>query len=201
MWTEQVAFMNNTAQNVLNATIKLRLRYPFAILGFHTDGGTEFINHELYEYLSDPKTYALQTHGRPYKKNDQARVEQRNWTVIRQLFGYERIAHQILVDKMNDIYENEWRLLNNFFTATRQQVSKVRVGAKFKRTFDKPKTPYERVLEQKQISDFEKVKLKKQYDSLNPFELKKSLERKLREFEKLAKELAQLADQVDKEAA
>lgn len=200
-WTEQEAFIANTAANVVDATIAIRKRYPFAIKGFHSDGGSEFINSLLYDYLSDAKNFTLQTHGRAYKKNDQARIEQRNWTCVRQLFGYQRIAHQELVDKMNDIYSNEWSLLNNFFTATRKQTHKVRIGSKFKRTFDTPKTPHQRTLDQKDVSDFEKTKLNKIYESLNPFQLKKSLDRKLKEFDTLIKELDIVSDEKNKEAA
>ncbi len=186
---------------MVQSTIQIRQRLPFGIKGFHTDGGSEFINQLLYEYLSAPKDFVVQTHGRPYRKNDQARVEQRNWTHVRQLFGYERISEQRHVNMMNDIYRNEWRLLNNFFTATRKQISKTRVGSKFKRSFDKARSPYERVLDDKSVSDFEKVKLKKTFDSLNPFELKKSLDKKMRDFERALKELKTAADQNKKEAA
>ena len=119
LWTELGAFLSNTAEHIVDTTIQIRGRLPFKIVSFHSDGGSEFINNLLYEYLQDPKDFVTQTHGRAYRKNDQARVEQRNWTHVRQIFGYERIAGEKLVSLMNDIYQNEWRLLNNFFTAAR----------------------------------------------------------------------------------
>ena len=200
-WTEQEAFLSNTAEHVVQSTIRIRSRLPFSISGFHSDGGSEFINHVLYEYLQAPKEYVTQTHGRAYKKNDQARVEQRNWIHVRQIFGYVRISESNLVEMMNDIYRNEWRLLNNFFTAMRKQTSKIRVGSKFKRSFDKPRTPYARVLEDSTVSQVEKEKLRGLYETLNPFELKKSLDRKLKLFHQALKEQNQKTESSEKEAA
>jgi hypothetical protein len=102
---------------------------------------------------------------------------------------------------MNDIYQNEWRLLNNFFTAARKQTSKVRMGSKFKRTFDKPATPFQRVLEDQTISVVEKDKLRQTYAVLNPFELKKSLDKKLRLFHLALKEQNQIPDAEDRRVA
>lgn len=201
LWTEQESFLSNTAENVVKAAINIRRRLPFRIRGFHSDGGSEFINNLLYEYLQDPKDFVTQTHGRAYKKNDQARVEQRNWTHVRQIFGYERVFEQRLVDLMNDVYQNEWRILNNFFTATRKQITKDRLGSKFKRTFDKPKTPYQRVLEDPTVSEIEKEKLRTQYSTHNPFELKKNLDRKLKIFLQALNDQRTKTDEEKKEAA
>ena len=200
-WTEQVVFLGKTGENVVAGTIQLRARLPFPIISYHTDGGSEFINDIFYTYLSNPKDFITQTHGRAYKKNDQARVEQRNWSHVRTIFGYERIATQELVDLMNSIYSNEWRLLNNFFTATKKQIEKTRVGAKFKRKFDKPRTPYQRVLDDETVSQIQKEQLRATYAQLNPFELKKSLDRKLKTFYDGLKSQQLLTDHVDKEAA
>lgn len=200
-WTEQVVFLSKTGENVVAGTIQLRARIPFAVISYHTDGGSEFINEIFYTYLSNPKDFVTQTHGRAYKKNDQARIEQRNWSHVRTIFGYERISSEELVDLMNDIYSNEWRLLNNFFTATKKQITKVRVGAKIKRTFDKPRTPYQRVLEDETVSQVQKEQLKATYAQLNPFELKKSLDRKLKSFYDGLKSQHLLTDHDKKEAA
>ena len=200
-WTEQVVFLSKTGENVVAGTIQLRARLPFPIISYHTDGGSEFINDIFYTYLSNPKDFITQTHGRAYKKNDQARVEQRNWSHVRTIFGYERIATQELVDLMNSIYSNEWRLLNNFFTATKKQIEKTRVGAKFKRKFDKPRTPYQRVLDDETVSQIQKEQLRATYALLNPFELKKSLDRKLKTFYDGLKSQQLLTDHDQKEAA
>lgn len=181
-WTEQVAFISKTGENVVEGTIWLRSRFPFPIISFHSDGGSEFINEEFFEFLANPKDFVTQTHGRAYKKNDQARVEQRNWTHVRGIFGYERISTDYLVELMNDIYSKEWRLYNNFFIATKKQIEKTRVGAKFKRKFDKPRTPYQRVLDDPTVSDFQKEQLRTTYAQLDPYEIKKNLDRKLKIF-------------------
>jgi len=200
-WTEQEAFLSNTAEHVVSSLIRLRTRLPFRIRGFHSDGGSEFINGLLYEYLQEPQEFVTQTHGRAYKKNDQARVEQRNWVHVRQIFGYVRISEPHLVAMMNDIYRNEWRLLNNFFTAMRKQTSKIRVASKFKRSFDQPKTPYARVLEDATVSEIEKQRLRELYATLDPFELKKNLDRKLRAFHQALKDQHPAPDEDKKEVA
>lgn len=183
-WCEQQAVMGKTAHAILLATIAIRARLPFSIRGYHHDGGTEFMNEILYEYFQQPEEFVLQTCGRAYKKNDQARVEQRNFTHVRQVFGYERIDSEELVELMNDIYNNELRQLNNFFTATQKLKSKTRKGSKYHRKYEVAMTPYQRVMVDASVSQIQKEKLKREYESLNPFELRKSLEKKLRNFEK-----------------
>ena len=201
LWTEQESFLSNTADHVVGATINIRSRLPFRIISFHSDGGSEFINNLLYEYLQNPHDFVTQTHGRAYRKNDQARVEQRNWTHVRQIFGYERISNPRLVELMNEIYQNEWRLLNNFFIAARKQTSKIRVGSKFKRSFDIPRTPFQRILEDQTVSELQKEQLRSTYQTLNPFELKKSLDKKLKNFYRALKLQNQLTDSIPREAA
>jgi hypothetical protein len=184
-WTESRAFLGKEAESILKATVAMRSVLPFPMKGYHTDCGTEFLNEPLNTYLCDPKNYVTQTHGRAYRKNDQARVEQKNWTQVRCTFGYERVEEQKAVDCMNDIYANELRLLRNFFIPTMKQKSKVRVGSKYKRKFEKPQTPYVRVLEDASVADSIKEALREEKKSLNPFVLKKQLDQKLRFFEKL----------------
>lgn len=193
-WCEQQAVMGKTAEAILQATIVLRERIPFKVKGCHHDGGTEFNNSALYEYFKDPENFALQTCGRAYRKNDQARVEQRNWTHVRQVFGYERIDTEELLGLMNDMYANELRLLGNFFTATQKLKTKTRKGSRYHRKFETPQTPYHRVMADKTVSEVEKEKLKAFYETLNPFELRKSLDKKLRHFEKRLNETLNLSE-------
>jgi hypothetical protein len=110
--------------------------------------------------LEDPQHYVVQTHGRAYKKNDQARVEQSNWTQVRQSFGYDRVEEQKVIDCMNDIYRNELRILRNFFTPGLKQKSKIRVGAKYKRKFHIPQTPFERVMADASVSQNDAIESK-----------------------------------------
>ncbi|MBI5701494.1 integrase [Candidatus Saganbacteria bacterium] len=119
------------------------------------------------------------TRSRPYKKEDNAHVEQKNWTKVRHLFGYQRLDKPEFVVLMNDIYKNEWRLLQNFFSPSVKLMTKTRFGAKIKKEHDKPKTPYQRILESEAISQAMKAELTRLFKTLNPFMLKASLEEKL----------------------
>jgi hypothetical protein len=184
-WTESEAFLGKESESILDALFAMRVRLPFAMLGYHTDCGSEFLNEAVCSYLEDPKNYVVQTHGRAYKKNDQARVEQSNWTQVRQSFGYDRVEEQKVIDCMNDIYRNELRIIRNFFTPTLKQKSKIRVGSKYKRKFFKPQTPFERVMEDPCVSQNIKDKLAAEKAKYNPFEVKKALDQKLKFFEKL----------------
>jgi hypothetical protein len=195
-WTESATFLGKEEENIVNSLIDMRARLPFPMKGYHSDCGSEFLNDTVCTYLEDPKNYVTQTHGRAYKKNDQARVEQKNWTQVRQSFGYERVEDQRVIDCMNDIYQNELRIIRNFFTPTLKQKSKMRVGSKYKRKFEKPRTPYERLMEDPGLSQNIKDELTKQKQSFNPFEIQRQLEEKLKFFEKLLKNQSKVADEI-----
>lgn len=184
-WTESEVFLGKEDDRIVESMVLMRKRFPFALRGFHSDCGTEFMNESVAMYFEDSKNLVVQTHGRAYKKNDQARVEQKNWTQVRQSFGYDRVEEQVVIDCMNDIYRNELRVLRNFFTASMKQKSKIRVGSKYKRKFEAPETPYERVMRDPSVSQNIKDKLKAEKDLHNPFEVKKRLDQKLKFFEKL----------------
>lgn len=184
-WTESEAFLGKEEESILSSIILMRARLPFPMKGWHSDCGSEFLNDTVATYLEDPEHFVVQTHGRAYKKNDQARVEQKNWTQVRQSFGYDRVEEQAVVDAMNDIYRQELRILRNFFTPTQKQKSKIRVNSKYKRKFETPKTPYDRVLEDPSVSQNIKDKLRAEKENYNPFEVKKRLDEKLKFFEKL----------------
>ena len=88
---------------------------PFPLRGFDCDNGSEFLNHHLLTYFSDHPNQPAFTHSRPYKKNDNAHVEQKNWTHARELFGYDRIGKELLVPLMNEVYSTLWCPLQNHF--------------------------------------------------------------------------------------
>lgn len=125
------------------------------------------------------------TRSRPYKKNDNAHVEQKNWTHVRELFGYDRFDNPALVGLMNDLYKNEWSLYQNHFIPNMKCIEKIKVKSKYKKKYDEPKTPYERVLACDKIPKEVKEKLKAVHKELNPFELKERIEKKLRRIFKL----------------
>ncbi len=119
------------------------------------------------------------TRSRPYHKDDNAHVEQKNWTHVRQWFGYHRLNQRVLVGLMNQLYTQEWRLYHNFFLPSGKLVEKKLVEGKAIKRYDQPKTPYQRVLESPLVSTPMKRSLKEQFETLNPFQLRKAIESKL----------------------
>ena len=150
-------------------------------MGFDCDNGSEFLNYHLITYFSDrPKERRVQfTRSRPYHKNDNAHVEQKNWTHVRQLLGYDRFENKALVALMNNLYRNEYGLLQNYFCPNMKLISKERINSKYIKKYDEPQTPYQRLLACDDISPEFKQKLTTTYLSLNPFKLRKCIEEKL----------------------
>jgi len=176
-WWEGEGLMNKGQAVTLNGVKDARSRCPFQWLGIDSDNGGEFINHHIYKYCE--KENLEFTRGRPGKKNDNAYVEQKNWTHVRKTLGYGRYDTQEECDLINDIYRNELRLFKNFFQPIMKLKTKVRKGAALKRRYEVAKTPYQRILESKEVSDTAKTKLKKIYEMLNPAQIKRNLDRKL----------------------
>lgn len=183
-WTECHAVWHKEAPRMVDALCDIQLELPFLMWGFHSDNGMEFLNEHVFAHLKHPRDSRILpvefTRGRPYHKNDQARVEQKNFTHVRRLIGYARIDDPALIPVLNDIYRNEHRLLLNFFFPQRKLIEKIRVGAKIKKRFDKPQSPYERLMASTHVSQSSKEKLRAQFESLNPFSLKRTLDEKLR---------------------
>ena len=128
------------------------------------------------------------TRSRAYKKNDNSHVEQKNWTHVRQLFGYDRLDDKELLPLMNEIYRVQ-NLIQNYFIPQFKLKSKVREGAKIKKKYDTPKTPYQRLLEDPDVTDAQKKKLRETYATLNYFDLQAEKEELLARFEQLKREL------------
>ncbi len=119
------------------------------------------------------------TRSRSYHKNDQAHIEGKNYQSVRRVTGYERITDPKLVEMIDDLYQNEHRLLTNYFYTTLKLKEKVRINGKVRKVYEEAKTPYQRLLESDKISKETKDRLKKEYERLNPAELQRSLKRKL----------------------
>ena len=154
---------------------------PFDINEFCCDNGSEFLNHQLILHFSNSKKQKdFIKRGRPYKKNDQCHVEQKNYTHVRQLLGYSRIDNKACIEVMNDLYLNYWSKLQNFFIPQVKLIRKTRIGSRYKREYTKPMTPYERVLLEPSIPVGVKDQLKKEFESLDPFELQKQIQKKAR---------------------
>ena len=182
-WTELTAMWGKGSKGVIEGITASKENMPFEIQGFYCDNGSEFLNAHLLRYFSsfnNKEKKAILQRGRPYKKNDQCHVEQKNYTHVRQLFGYNRISHPEVVALMNDIYLNTWSKLQNFFIPQMKLLSKTRIGAKYKRVYSKPLTPFERVLAEPSVPAHTKHQLRKEFRSLNPIELKSELESKAR---------------------
>jgi len=178
-WTENRAVWNKSASQITARLREIERRLAFDIVAFDTDNGSEFINHVLYRYFHDRATPVHMTRCRPYHKNDQAHVEQKQWTHVRQLLGYERFEDRRLVELIDDLYRNQWRALQNFFLPTMQLQSKTREGGKIKRRHSRPATPYQRLLASDQVSPEAKEQLRREFESLDPFDLHKRIDAKL----------------------
>jgi len=128
-WTENRAVWGRGSLGVLERIQDIEAHLEFPVLGFDCDNGSEFLNHHLVRYFTDrPKQPALFSRSRPYAKNDNAFVEQKNWTHVRQLLGYDRLDKPALVPLINALYANEWSSLTNFFCPTLKLKSKTRLG-------------------------------------------------------------------------
>lgn len=177
-WWEGEAVMGRGQLRVFSGLCLARDRFPFLWQEIHSDNGTEFINAHLFRYTQKEKLGF--SRSRPNKKNDNCFVEQKNWTHVKKFVGYLRYDTKEEQEIINDLYRNELRLYKNFFQPVMKLVSKERVASKIKRKYDKPKTPYQRVMESSEVSREEKRKLQKIYESLNPAELKRTIDAKLK---------------------
>ena len=182
-WTENRAVWNKSAAAVLAQLRELEKTVPYPMTDFHTDNGGEFLNWALHRHLSGRAAPLAWTRSRAYRKNDNAHCEQKNWTHVRQLFGHERFEHPELVALMNDLYATEWSQFTNHFKPTFKLLRREKKAGKTKRIYEKKlRTPYERLLASPAIPEATKARLRAQHAVLDPFELKKRIEAKLKNF-------------------
>ena len=179
-WTEQRAVWGKGETGVLKQIQDVEDSLPFPLLGFDADNGSEFLNHHLLRHFTERDKPVQFTRSRPYHKDDNAHVEQKNWTHVRQWFGYHRLDKPVLVPLMNNLYSQEWNHYHNFFLPSVKLVEKKLVDGKHIKRYDTPKTPYQRVLESPYVAASVKRDLKEQLETLNPFRLKKAMESKLK---------------------
>jgi hypothetical protein len=142
-WTESRAVLGKGQSAVKEALNEVEGALPFCLLGVDSDNGSEFINGHLKAWC-EQKQIQL-TRGRPYKKDDNAHVEQKNWTPVRKLLGWDRYDSERAVDAMNDLYRHDLPLWMNLFLPSVKLVQKTRMGSKLRRVYDWPQTPLERV--------------------------------------------------------
>ncbi len=184
-WTENRAMWKKESGTVLDAIRSIEIALPFEVKGFASDNGNEFLNHDLHSYFFNRKNRVHFVRRRPYQKNDNAHVEQKNWTHVRELFGYSRFDSLTQVKFMNEIYERLWNPIWNYFTPVMKLKQKTRVGGKIIKTYDETKTPYQRLLDSGLLKDWQRAQLEENFKKLNPFKLKKELDLQLKWFMKI----------------
>jgi hypothetical protein len=178
-WTEQRAVWGKGEAGVLEQIKTIEKALPFPILGFDSDNGSEFLNHHLLRHFSNRKQPVQFTRSRAYHKDDNAHVEQKNWTHVRQWLGYHRLDNPRIVPLLNNLYRTEWRLFHNVFCTSVKLIAKERIGSTTIKRHDAPKTPYQRTLESPHVPQQVKRSLTKQIENLNPFVLREAMERKI----------------------
>jgi len=172
-WCEPVIVENRSREAVRAGVEKIRARLPFPLLGIDSDNDSAFLNGHLVDYCNT-EDIAF-TRCRPYKKNDQAHIEQKNWTAVRKLIGYDRYASKEAMKLFEEIYK-DWRLLVNYFQPVRKVIRKERVGAKVRKIYDRARTPYQRVLRSPDVEEEAKERLREVYSHLNPVKLRMRME-------------------------
>lgn len=186
-WIETRAIWCKGERNTYEAISSIEKTLPFKIRGFDCDNGSEFLNYHLMSYFVDRKHPVDYTRSRPYQKNDNAHIEGKNWTHIRQYLGYERFDKIEIKEMLNQMYTTSWSLFFNFFIPSSKLVEKRREGTKIIKVHDKPKTPFQRLLESKDISKNTKLKLLRLQDTLDPIELQQDISSTIIKILKLCK--------------
>jgi len=176
-WWEGEVVLGSGQERTCNALDRARERMPFKWIHIHPDNDSSFINWHLERYCK--KEGIEFTRSRPYKKNDNCFVEQKNSTHIRGVIGHLRYDTEKELEIINSLYRNELRLYKNFFQPVMKLKEKIRDKGKVHRKYDTPKTPYQRIMESSHIPDETKSKLQAIYNSLNPAQLKRGIDRKV----------------------
>jgi hypothetical protein len=190
-WTETQAVLGKSQEAVRAALETIRQALPFALRGIDSDNGSEFINDHLYRYC---QAGAIQfTRGRPYQKDDNAHIEQKNWTHVRRLLGYVRYDTAEAREAMNDLYRQELRRFQNLFLPSVKLVKKERVGSRLRRHYEAPQTPLQRWAASKAANPGRIAELQRLREGLDPFELSATIEAKLKKIFALSREAPALS--------
>jgi hypothetical protein len=173
-WTEPQAVRNKARKWTFEALMEIKQLLPFDLLGIDSDNGGEFINFHLIEYCEQNGIEF--TRSRPYRKNDNCFVEQKNGDIVRRYVGYGRYDSEEQLSILNEIYQNV-RLFVNFFQPSMKLVSRTRRGSKVHKKYDEARTPYQRLVASGLVSELCRARLKRQFDTLNPAELHRQIRR------------------------
>ena len=180
-WVELRAIWGRGQAATLAALRDMEEGLPFELLGLDSDNGGEFLNHHVLSWLQERPRPVFMTRSRPYKKDDNAHVEQKNWTHIRQCFGYERHDNPEVVDLINRLVKGAYGQLLNYFHASLKLERKERVQGRVRRVYGEAQTPLARVLASTEVSAQTKQRLEQEKARLNPFALKQVVARSLKE--------------------
>jgi hypothetical protein len=183
-WTEQRAQENRSQHCTLTQIKDVEQSLPFPLRGVDSDNGGEFLNHNLVRYFQVRPKPVLFTRSQPYRKNDNAHIEQRNWTHVRQHFGYQRYDNPAVAPLINLLCKGPLGQLHNHFLPTCKLQEKRRVAQRIVRIYSDALTPYQRVLKAKEVTDDTKAKLQQLHAQLNPFQLQRDIERQKKQIEK-----------------
>ena len=185
-WTETRAVLGRSQQAVGAALEEIRQALPFPLRGIDSDNGSEFINDHLLRYC---RTHDIQfTRGRPYKKDDNAHIEQKNWTHVRRILGYVRYDSPAAQAAINDLHQQELRLFQNLFLPSVKLAKKERVGSRLRRHYEAPQTPWQRVAASPQADPQRRDALGKERARRDPFELSRRIQAKLERIYQLSHE-------------
>ena len=185
-WTEQAAVWGKGEQGVLEAIHDIEARLPFRVRGFDCDNGGEFLNWPLLKYFTHRHRPVQYTRSREYQKNDNAHIEGKNWTHVRQYLGYQRFEDKRIVLMLNELYRSEWRLFVNFFLPQVKLIAKERIASKTVKKHDRPQTPLQRVLASPKIKPEVKRQLRQTLQTLDPFLLQQQVSLKIKNILRLA---------------
>jgi len=184
-WVEVRGMWGRGQQNTLVALQDMERSLPFELLGMDSDNGGEFINHHVMKWLQKRERPVFMTRSRPYKSDDNAHVEQKNWTHVRQCFGYERYDNPEVVEHINALVKGPYGRLKNFFYASLKLEKKQRQEGRLQRVYGEAQTPLARVLASQAVGAQTKARLRAEKAQLNPFALKLEVDRRLKEISAL----------------
>lgn len=174
-WTENRAVWNKGYEGIKTSINDIEQNLPFILTGFHSDNGGEFLNYHLVRYFHERRLPVEYSRGRPYHKNDTAHVEQKNYTHVRLLLGYNRIEDRNMILAINKLYRT-WALFNNYFSPVLKLVEKTKEGSRYMKKYDKPQTPYQRLMNSSDVTEPVKTSITETFCNLNPFKLKKAID-------------------------
>ena len=182
-WSEQAAVMGKGEAGIVAAIKSIKKSLPFKLKGLDSDTGSEFVNWHMVKWCRQNQLFF--TRSRPDRKNDNAYVEQKNYTHIRAWLGYRLYDTSEQLRLINDLYRNELGLFNNFFRPVMKIQCKEKINNSVcKKTYDLAQTPYQRLMRSKQIPPKFKNQLRQLYELLNPVKLKEAIALKLKRLAK-----------------